>query len=146
MFIDLKKHGAYAFPLTEYPKKADGTYWADFPITYVHLSTYDIPYWDSVNEVALVPLYEYQTYVTGLYSRVDTPLNMPSLAPFVAVNPITLELYFDPIITASLGAKYVDGSFVVTSGAADANGGSFWLSTDKVEKWCIKEYALKLLE
>jgi len=49
IFINLRKHGAYAFPLDEYPKKADGTYWADFPITYVHLSTYDIPYWDSVN-------------------------------------------------------------------------------------------------
>jgi len=81
-----------------------------------------------------------------VYTRQDKPFNFPSIAPFVAVNPETLELYFDAFITSDLDAKYADGSFTVTKEAADANGGHFWLATDKVEKWEIKKYFVKLLE
>ena len=66
---------------------------------------------------------------------------MPKVAPFVAVNPDTLVLYFDPLLAPTTALQ--DGTFTITANTAGPAGawGSTWTSANIVEKWPIKKWA-----
>lgn len=98
MFVKIFEGGKFAFPLEDYPKTADGSYYTNFRITYIHKCPFGIPYYKSTHEVSLVPLGKYAEYIKSLISktRIDGRTKL-SATPYVAVNPDDWNLYFDPL-------------------------------------------------
>ena len=87
-----------AFPLSDYPKKPDGTYDNSFNMDTVIFDEMGEPYWSCPHQVALVKFDRFVTFVDSVRTTPATynPERKTLKSKFVAVDPTTWKLYFDP--------------------------------------------------